>query len=150
MRKIIMIVALFLSGLGVVNATNHKDGLVNRKVQEAFDREFDGAKDVNWAKVSQLYRAGFVQNGQYLFAFYNVEGELVATTRNIISTQLPLNLQAKMNKDYTGYWISDLVEMSTDSGTSWFLVLENADWKLMLKADGTDGWQLEEKKRKAI
>jgi hypothetical protein len=82
----------------------------------------------------------FKMNGMVLFAFYSGDGELLAVTHNIISTQLPLQLLIKLRHDYTGYWISDLFEYDADGSTSYFLTLENADSKVTLKS--SDGnWE---------
>ena len=64
--------------------------------------------------------------------------------------QLPINLLTDLKKDYTGFWISDLFEIASDDQMSYYITLENADKRIVLKSEGTDGWQVYSKQRKDI
>ena len=54
---------------------------VNQKVLNAFNAEFNSAKQVEWATGSNYYRASFVYNNKHVFAYYNMDGELLGMTR---------------------------------------------------------------------
>ena len=41
-----------------------------------FSQEFAGAKDVKWTANETFYKASFVFNGQYVYAFYQLDGEI--------------------------------------------------------------------------
>ncbi|MGZ8517547.1 MAG: hypothetical protein ACXWWD_09360 [Chitinophagaceae bacterium] len=56
-------------------------------------------------------------------------------TRNISSLELPISLQTNLKNNYSKYWISDLFEISNNEGTSYYITLENADSKIVLKSD---------------
>jgi hypothetical protein len=113
------------------------DENVNSTVLNAFKKEFAGAKDVQWASTDNYYKAAFVFNGQNVTAFYQVDGELIAMTRNISSLELPISLQTNLKNNYSKYWISDLFEISNNEGTSYYITVENADSKIVLKSDNT-------------
>jgi hypothetical protein len=117
-------------------------------VLKSFNASFKAAKEVNWTISSGLYKANFNMDGQHVTAFYETGGKMVAMTRNITSFQLPMTLQASLKSESEGYWISDLFEISNDEGTSYFVTLETADTKLVLKANGTDTWGFYQKTRK--
>ncbi len=106
-------------------------------ILQSFQSSFTGVKDVLWSSsAANMYKAEFVLNEQYITAFYSSAGELVALTRNITSTQLPVTLQATLKKEYSNYWISDLFEIaSTEEGTSYYVTLETAETKLTLKSN---------------
>jgi len=88
-------------------------------------------------------------NEQTLFAFYSMTGEFMAVTRYISSFQLPLNLQSNLKKSYSNYWITDLFEMANHDGTAYYVTLETADSKIVLKSiDGSD-WSVFQKSKKA-
>lgn len=111
-----------------------KDENVNQKVLDAFKTEFSTAKEVEWSVGADFYKATFNYNGKYVFAFYNEEGELLGLTRYLSPSDLPLALQNNLKKNYEGYWVSDLFEASKDDATNYYITLENADTKIVLKS----------------
>jgi len=85
---------------------------------------------------------------QKLFAYYNNQGEFIAISRFISSSQLPLYLQGSLKKLYTNYWISDLFEMTTNEATDYYVTFENADAKIILKSTDGSNWSLYQKSKK--
>lgn len=121
---------------------------VNSKVLKSFQSSFKTATDVDWTVSENFYKADFSLNGQYVAAYYDEAGQLIALTRNISSVQLPIALQTDLKKDHEGYWISDLFELANEQGTTYYVTLETADTKLILKSAGA-GWTRYEKQRKS-
>ena len=136
MKKIIIMLAVTISSLAAFASEEN----VDKKVLNAFSQEFAGAKDVKWTTNETFYKASFVFNGQYVYAFYQLDGELLAMTRNISSLDLPISLQTSLKKGYEGYWISDLFEISNNEGTRYYITMENADSKLVLKSTNAGDW----------
>ena len=137
MKKIIMTLAI---ALGTLSSFAAGEETVSSRVLTAFESDFVGAKEVSWTTSRDYYKAAFVFNGQHVSAFYNISGELMAMTRFISSLDLPLNLQTSLKKDYSNYWISDLFEVSNSEGTSYYITLENADSKVVLKSGSGENW----------
>src|SRR5688572_3494516 len=135
MKKIIIMLAIALSSFTVFAGEG-----VSSKVLDAFNKEFTGAKEVQWINADEFYKASFVFNGQNVSAFYQLDGELIAVTRNLSSLELPISLQTNLKNKYSGYWISDLFELSNREGTHYYITLENADSKVILTSDGTGKW----------
>ncbi len=131
MKKIIIMLAIAISSLTAFAGEEN----VSSTVLNAFNKEFAGAKDVQWTSADNYYKAAFVFNGQNVTAFYQLDGELIAMTRNISSLELPISLQTNLKNNYSKYWISDLFEISNNDGTSYYITLENADSKIVLKSD---------------
>jgi hypothetical protein len=122
---------------------------VSKQVLAAFKTEYAAATEVAWTTGNSYYKVAFTMNEQRLFAYYNTQGEFMAVTRNISSFQLPLNLQSSLKKSYSTYWISDLFEMAGNDVTGYYVTLENADSKVVLKStDGSD-WSVFKKNRKS-
>jgi hypothetical protein len=94
------------------------------------------------------FKADFALNGQYVSAYYDAEGNMKALTRNISSLQLPIALQADLKKNYDSYWISDVLEVANEEGTSYYITLETADTQLILKSN-SDSWNTFKKQRKS-
>jgi hypothetical protein len=121
---------------------------VSEKVLNAFKTDFITAKEVVWSAGSNYYKATFNYNDRYVFAFYSENGELLGVSRYISPVDLPLLLQSNLKKNYAGYWVSDLFEVSKNGGVNYYITLENADTKIVLNSSGT-GWDVYHKIKKA-
>lgn len=136
--------------LSVFNTKSYAtDVNVSQVVIESFKNSFESATEVKWSYSDNLYKADFAYHGQYIAAYFDVQGEMVAATRNIASSQLPIGLQTNLKKDYQGFWISNLFELSDASGTTYYVTLENADNKIVLKSEGSVDWSTFQKQKKS-
>jgi len=131
MKKIILMLVIALSSLGAVAS----DVNVNQKVLDAFKTEFATATEVTWTVGDNYCKATFNYNGKYVFAYYSDNGELLGMTRYISPVDLPLALQNSLKKNYEGYWVSDLFEAAKGDGTNYYITLENADTRIVLKSE---------------
>ena len=130
---------IFLLSASSVFANNIGD--VNQNVLANFNKEFANAREVDWSIRTNLIKVTFRLNDQVYFAFYTKEGERVALARNILSNQLPLGLHNEIRESYNGYWISDLFEVAKNGITSYYITLENADSKMVLRSTGGSDWK---------
>ena len=148
MKKMILMLAIAISSLaafagssfGKPMATEGEEN-VNKKVLDAFKTEFTTVKDVEWTTGNDYYKASFIFNEKHVFAYYNMDGDLLGLTRYISPVDLPLNLQICLNKKSNGYWISDLFEVAKNATTSYYITLENADSKMVLSSTGGSNWE---------
>jgi len=83
-----------------------------------------------------------------MFAYYDQNGELIATARNILSEQLPINLMSSLKRGYSDYWISELFEMDRDGVAAYYVTLENGDETMVLKSNSLNDWSLYKKAKK--
>lgn len=125
-----------------------QDMKIAAAVVDAFNSSFKNVSEVQWKDCGNFYKADFTMNGQYVTAFYDQNANLAAVTRNISPLQLPVTLQASLKKNYEGYWVSDLIELSNDAGIAYYVVVENNDTKTTLKSLG-NGWTTYKKERKS-
>ena len=144
MKKMIVTLAIAVSTLSAFAG----DENVNQKVLDAFKTEFAAAKEVEWTVGANFYKATFNYNGRYVFAFYNENGELFGLARYLSPVDLPLVLQNDLEKNYEDYWVSDLFESSKNESTNYFITLENADTKIVLKSSG-NSWDIYNKVKKS-
>jgi len=145
MKKILFVLG-FLAIVGVSSA--YPSEKVSPKVLSSFKTEFSTAKNVEWETGANYYRAAFLLNDQKVFAYYSVEGELVSIARHISSILLPINLFTNLKNDYSKYWISDLFEVSNGDGVHYYVTLENADTKLVMKSSNGGSWLSYSKNKK--
>jgi hypothetical protein len=139
---------ILLASLGSLFAKADPTDAVDPVVLKAFETNFSKAKEVDWTVTTNFYKAQFALDGQYINAFYNSDGALLAITRNITTNQLPVMLQAELKKETEKYWVSELFEITTEEGTSYFVALENADAKIVLKSSDSLDWESYSKSRK--
>lgn len=141
----ILTLAIAISSLAVFAG----EAEVNEKVLVAFKTEFATAKEVKWSISNDYYTASFVYNDKYVFAFYNMDGDLLGITRYMSIIELPLNLQIDLKKNMNGYWVSDLFEVAKNGTTSYYITLENADTKLVLQSTGGSDWSEFKREKKS-
>lgn len=144
MKKMILTLAIAISTLSAFAG----EANVNQRVLDAFKTEFTTASEVEWSVGSNYYRAAFNYNGKYVFAYYNDNGELLGLSRYLSPVDLPLALQTNLKKNYEGYWISDLFEASKNDSTNYYITLEDADTKLVLRSSG-NSWSVHSKTKKS-
>jgi hypothetical protein len=147
MKRFLFTLTIALSLISLSSFTT-RDGVAPAALK-SFSKSFKSATEVNWSVSENYYKANFAMNGQYVSAYYNADGKMIALTRNITSTQLPLALQADLKKNSEGYWISDLFELANDEGTSYYVTLENGDTRLVLKSGSSSEWTTYNKQRKS-
>lgn len=112
---------------------------------KSFNRDFHSATEVQWQHSETYDQVSFVLGDRFMNAYYTPDGELIAVIRNVISDELPLKLLMDLKKNYSGLWISDLVEVVNGSDDEYYITLENADEKLILKARANKSWKLYKK-----
>lgn len=121
---------------------------INPAAIKAFHRTFKEATAANWTVTENAYKVQFTLGSQQIIAYYDQSGALLSTVRNISSFQLPVLLQAEIKNKYGAYWITDLHEVSSDNGTDFYVTLENADTKVVLKSYSHAGWSVQDKDNK--
>lgn len=142
--KILFAFIMFLASFAAGSMPVHEEP-IHPVVLKSFQHSFRNAEEVNWTKSREFYKAQFRLNCQQVYAFYAMNGSLIATTRNLLFTELPVMLQTSLDELQNGYWITDLFELSNEDGTNYYITLENADNKLVLRSNKTN-WDLYQKK----
>jgi len=148
MNKIILSIAtVLMMGLSAFAAKNDETD-VNQLAVRSFHKDFVNAKNIRWEQKTGYVKVEFTINDQVLYAYYNNDGQMTAIVRNIVSDQLPISLLTSLKRDYTGFWISDLFEIAANDQTTYYVTLENADKKIVLRSNGIDTWEVYSKSRK--
>jgi len=149
MKKTILIWTLLLvAGIGTSFAAGTDDGTWFAK--NSFKKEFSNASVIRWDNYKAFTKATFTMNGRVLYAYYTNGGELLAVAGNILSDRLPVTLQTELKKNYSGYWVTDLFEVASEGETDYYITIENPDYVLVLKSNGSDEWSMYSRKKKAV
>ena len=137
MRSLLFAAALTLATtFSFANPTNNTNG----ESKTSFRQDFKNAQLMSTEEHTNFTKLTFTTNGVIMSAFYSPTGELLAVTRNIVSSQLPVNLLTSLKKHHSNTWITDLFEISGDNQDCYYITLENADSKVTLRSNG-DRWE---------
>jgi hypothetical protein len=123
------------------------DPAVEPSVLKSFNNTFTQATEVSWSVSNDFYKAVFFLNNQYITAYFKYDGTMAAITRHIPATSLPIVLQTALKNNNKGQWISDVIEVTNDDGLQYYVTLETADTKVILKSSA-NAWSTYEKQRK--
>ena len=143
-----IIIGLFLLIAGISNTFANGEENVSAQVLSSFKRDFSNVQNVQWANGKDFVKATFTLDEHVVYAYYSDKGDLLGVTRNIVSSQLPMNLLVDVKKNYSQYWIADLFEMSAHNETTYYITLESANQKAVLKSTGSNGWEVFKKEKK--
>jgi len=122
---------------------------INSQVLISFTNRFAGAQEVSWNKADQYMKASFVKEGQAMAAYFDVTGQMIGVSRNILSQQLPINLNFELRKLIANGWITELFEFTTAEETAYFVTVETSSQKLHLKSAGSGEWEVYKKSKKS-
>ena len=147
MKKSILILAMLLTTIVGSSFANRTDDNKNRAAA-SFKEDFASAKEVTWEASKEVVKATFKLNDQVMFAYYSESGELMAVVRNMVSGQLPINLLTNLKKNYQGFWITDLFEVSASNESSYYVTMESADNVIVLKSSGLNKWEVFQKEKR--
>jgi hypothetical protein len=114
---------------------------VGGDIRISFKKSFQGAQLMGTETHAAFTKLTFKMNDVVMFAFYSNRGELLAVTRNITSSQLPLGLLLSLKNDYRAYWITELFELTGNDDSCYYVSLESADVKVTLRSIG-DSWEV--------
>ena len=146
-KKIALAAAMLLT-IGIASSFANTSDSGNDVVTASFHKDFKKAEVLSTQEGKTYTKITFKLNDMVLFAFYNEDGQLLAVSRNIKSSQLPIQLLMEVKKDYGNYWISDLFELTADGNSNYYITLENADTRLTLRSYDSGSWEVYDRKAK--
>jgi len=118
-------------------------------VKAAFEKNFNGAVNVNWEKAEGYYFAFFRLNEKEVTVAYNENGELLGTSQVIATAQLPLNVSLSLADKYADYTLAKTVtELTYQGQTSYYVFAENNKQILKLKCSTSGDISVENKTKK--
>jgi hypothetical protein len=138
-KNIVILIASLIITFSAAYANGNEKN-VPETVTSAFTSDFSHAGNVKWELLDGYYKASFNEHGKTLFAFYTADAEFMGIASNLLSDRLPVSLQSEIKEKYSEYWISDLFHFNIKNTPGYFITLENADQKIMLKAEENKSW----------
>ena len=115
--------------------------------QVTFQKEFKGAEDVRWSEGRDVISASFTLSNSRIVAYFNNEGELLGTARNVLFNQLPLAVIREINNRFASAPVYDIIEYTCGGETFYHMDVDTSTKHLKLKV-ASDGYISIEKKTK--
>jgi hypothetical protein len=107
---------------------------------ENFFKTFPHATMINCQQKGLFTKVNFVWNDMKLQAFYDQEGNLFGTSREITVQELPASVRQDVQKKYAGFVITEAIEFDqTDSGMNYYITVVAPEkyYVLQVTSDGT-------------
>jgi len=146
MKKIIVGLTLLLS-LASFTAFARGEEEVSKEILLSFKNEFKTAENVSWTVADEIATASFNLNGFRVQAYFDEDGQLLGTARNILFEQLPINVINALNNRFAAAPVYEIVEYNRGAETFYCMRVETAKNNLKIRAT-TSGYISIDKKIK--
>jgi hypothetical protein len=114
---------------------------INRLVSNSFKEDFSHAEILDCEVSRNIAKVTFMSNDLIMHAFYATNGDLLGVTRDILTSELPMDLLFKFRQDYKDFWVTDLFEVTCKGESTYFITLENAGTQIVLKSTDDSNWE---------
>lgn len=116
----------FVACIGLSAAAMASDGnSVNFWVLSKFKDNYKGATDVNWMIAPDYVKASFLYEGEKVEAYYTTKGDFIAEAKAIPSEDIPRAAKKIIQKQYSRFRMTQVIEYSTNEKVEYFVSLEN-------------------------
>jgi hypothetical protein len=130
---IVSLTALFVTAATPVlaHATDN-----DPRAEKIFAKQFAGAENVKWMKLNDGYLGvTFVLNGIGAETFFDADGELAGTIRNLFYNQLPLVVMQTVDNKFKAAVVVEVKEITNAEGTHYKVVLEEKNKKYTIRVN---------------
>jgi hypothetical protein len=125
MKSLSIAVILFLSVIGGAAKANPLDGTdLNFAGSRSFIHQFPKATTISYKITGQYTEVNFEWNAMQLQAFYDLDGNLLATCRPVTMNTLPVAAQLNLQEQYPAGVARDATEYNDpNDGVSYFVTM---------------------------
>ena len=133
MKKLILSIVVLLTVVAQSFAAD--SARENEKAARTLKKEFADATHVTWAKVanSDLLQAHFLINKERYCAYFDEDGQLVATGGFLNFYNLPMLINRLLREKYQSYVVVEAFEMVNRGETTYVLTIENQTRRIVLQ-----------------
>lgn len=131
MKKIFFAILMAVIIAGSAFAADAKK--VNANVVYSFKSDFKKAVNVSWTTTENFAKAAFTMNGQQMEAFYNTEGERIATSKKITLDELPAEAKRTFTKKFGGYDVKEAIRFEGVDEDAYYISAENEKESVIVK-----------------
>ncbi len=134
MKHLFIAVILFLTVAGTTRANTTGGTEPQFAGVENFQHKYPNATDVTYKVKGQFTEVNFEWNAMKLQAFYDLQGNFMATCRQVTVGNLPLSVQMSLKNEYADYVQRDAIEYNdSDDGVSYYVTAIGAKTTYLLR-----------------
>lgn len=145
MKKIILAVLLLAGTISYAGTPVE----VNEKVLKAFKETFTNPEDVVWREFDNYYEVNFKLTEIRTRIRYDVDGNVLGTTRYYFEQNLPPHILTKLKKKYAGKTVFGVTEVSSEYDIEYYIVLEDDKNWTTIRSNSVGNMEVHEKFKKA-
>lgn len=136
--KRFFLVSSFMLVIASSSAWASGEPKISKAVKESFNKEFMGAKLLEWSEEAGFLKATFILGDHRTQAFFKEDGQLQGSIRTLFYNQLPLAVMTAVDKRFSNAEILDVNEINNSLGTAYTITLEakHKKYRLRLGANG--------------
>jgi hypothetical protein len=142
-----LLLVVFLTAVSSFSFAGTANDLTPR-LKTSFRHDFRNANLIGSEIHEKFIKVTFLMDNSILSAYYSTNGKLLGVIHNMVSTELPFELQSDLRQSYSNYWITELFEIKGDSDSTYYVSLQNADETLNLRSTPDNGWEVYSRIRK--
>ena len=120
----------------------------NTKVLKAFSETFAAAQNIKWQEFADHYSVSFLYSGIQSKLNYDLEGNILGTTRYYDPVALPMNIFTKLKRENPTKALFGVTEITVGDEMVYFVKMQDAKHWITLKVDPSGNSQVYEKYRK--
>jgi len=153
-------VSLSLAASASNNNSNKHGVFVSDATKDNFSREFPAMKNVSWSADDGYMIATFMQDNAVTFAYFDYDGDPVATVKEVNFTDLPETVRKEIQEKYGDYTVSQALQFTDndpynessvfdmpDQQAAYFVSLLKGNEELILQVDNDNKIAFFEKRK---
>lgn len=106
---------------------------VNYNVLRSFKSAFKGASDMQWTMKQDFAKSSFVINDERVEAFYNLDGEMIGTSKAITLDAMHVDAKRAFAKWYSNYTVKEAISFEGKDENAYYISAENQKEKAIIK-----------------
>ncbi len=128
-----LFIAALIAATFVTSAFAKDVNKISSAVLRQFNTEFKGASNVVWSSTRDYTKAAFTVNDQKMEAFFNSNGDVIATTTTITADQLPAAAKRSFAKRFDGYDVKDIIRFEGADEDGYYISASNEKEAVIVK-----------------
>lgn len=128
---------LFITALSAVAvfATAYASPKVSSVILARFNAEFKKADDVKWSTTNEYTKAAFTEDNAKTEVYYNVEGDIIAASKDITPDELPVKAKRSFARLFAGYNVKEAIRLESIDEVAYYISGENEKEAVILKVN---------------
>ncbi len=124
---------------------------ISSKVLSHLSASFKNAKNISWTTDSRFEKISFMLNEEKVEAFYNIDGDLIGTSKTMAFDKLPKAAIETITTKFTfpDYQLKDCIQFTNSSNdTNYYISLDAKNETMVLEITKSGGVRVFSKTRK--